>query len=109
MLLKNFHIDFLLEKIGTFKKLHAYEVYVYVRVVLTRVDLYAVLELDGKLSCIPFRIDPHRGVIESWNEQVLLFSSCAAAAQALHSCEQKQFTGNFLKSQLASLVHYLEG
>ena len=43
VLLKNFYIDFLLEKIGTFKKLCANEVYVYVRVVLTRVDLYRVI------------------------------------------------------------------
>ena len=36
VLLKNFYIDFLLERIGTFKKLRANEVYVHVRVVLTR-------------------------------------------------------------------------
>ena len=40
MLLNNFYIDFLLEKIRTFKTLRANEVYVHVRVVLTRVDLY---------------------------------------------------------------------
>ena len=41
MLLKNLYIDFLvLEKIGTLKKLLTNEVYVYVRVVLTRLDLY---------------------------------------------------------------------
>ena len=42
VLLQNVDIDFLLEKIGTFKMLHAFinEVYVHVRVVLTRVDLY---------------------------------------------------------------------
>ena len=39
VLLKNFYIDLLLEKMGKFKKFHSNEVYVYVRVVLTRVDL----------------------------------------------------------------------
>ena len=39
LIVKNFHINFLLEKIGSNKKLRASEVYVYVRVVLTRADL----------------------------------------------------------------------
>ena len=41
VLLDNFHIDFLSAKIGTLKKLRADEVYVHLRVVLTRVDLYS--------------------------------------------------------------------
>ena len=40
VLLKNYYIDFLWERVGTFKKLRANEIYVYVRVVLTRVDLH---------------------------------------------------------------------
>ena len=38
--LNNFYMDFLMEKIGTFQLLRANEVYVPVRVVLTRGDLY---------------------------------------------------------------------
>ena len=40
VLLNNFFIDFLQKKIGTFKEIRANEVYVHVRVVLTRIDLY---------------------------------------------------------------------
>ena len=36
----NFYINFLLQNIRIFKKLRADEVYVHVRVVLTRVNLY---------------------------------------------------------------------
>ena len=42
VLLKSAYIDFLLEKIRTFKKLRAIEVYVYERVVLMRVGLYNI-------------------------------------------------------------------
>ena len=50
MLLNGFNIDFLLERIGTFEKLRVNEVYVYVRVVLTRVDLYSNCRSTSQLS-----------------------------------------------------------
>ena len=58
LLVKDSNIDFLLEKIGTFKKLRASEVYVHVRFVLTRVYLCQ------KVTCV---VGKNRYGVMTWH------------------------------------------